>query len=284
MRALAVTAIVAATAAAASALILGACSSDSFTTPDGGDDATADRTPPPDASDGGVDAPIDAGPKSWCAKFAADATACADFDGVDAANALAPTWSLSGVNNASLAVGPAPPAQPINGDNPSSPNQLSAFVGPPDGGLSFANLSAAGITNASVVTLEFDFQRPSTTGTNGQVVEFARVEVQNSNPLDSVVLRFVLEQQSWQARGEISGGIQGFINDPIGFGEWHRIQLRLEASGYTIFVDKVPAVSGAISKPWPTGGASYGRIGASELVTVNNPWTAWFDDVVWRSN
>lgn len=288
-RSLAVALVLAPAFGAAAATMLGACGTDDFAAVDsgaeGGGDVSVDV-----GNDGRSDAGDDAAPKGWCQLNAPLGAACADFDDVDAASALAPTWIVGNYNNASFTVGSAPGAAAPDGAAPSPAHQLLASAGIGDGGAPgpLIVLSAAGTAAPADLTLDFSFLAAATAGGPGQVVEFARVDI-IANPLtDSLGFSIVREGSTWQIRGSVvSGQIKAMGGDPIPATGWHRLSLNLKKAGsntYTFAVDGSPIETSTFLKPWPaTIDGTYGRIGATEINTIDTPVKAYFDNVVWRT-
>jgi hypothetical protein len=278
MRALAVTAVIAAIGAGATGLILAACSSESFTTPDGGDDATGDRTPPADGGDGGlVDGPVDAAPLTWCAKNAPDATACADFDRIDAASSLVPFWLYTALGNGAMTV-TAGPGGASDASAPSSPNQLRAAIAPLDSGtVNFAVLRAVGPVNASEATLSFDFfVEPASYGST-EVVYAANVQINAANsPLGLVLAQ---EGPAWQIRRFApSFGLDSITISPS---TWHRISLTLRKSPgtYLVSLDGSQILAGSVT--WPGNVIEVaGYVAVEEAVATTTQRLRWFDNVV----
>lgn len=275
-------------ASGAVAAVLGACGTDDFAAVDSGaegGDVTVDV-----ANDVRTETGTDAGPKGWCAVNAPVGAACADFDDVDAASALAPTWFVNRFNNAGFTLGAAPDAAVLVGAAPSPPQQLLANAGIGDGGAPgpLIVLSAAGIAAPAELTLDFSFLASATTGGAGQVVEFARVDVVGNPLTDSLTFSLAREGSTWQIRGSVvTSQIKGLGGDPIPAGSWHRISLTLKKAGsntYALAIDGTAVETSTFLKPWPNAiDGTYGRIGATEMNTIDTPVKAYFDNVVWHT-
>lgn len=270
--------------AVATGLVLGACSSDDFATPDGGTDATPDTV----ATDGGTpdsgDAGIDARPKTWCQTNAADAFACADFDTTDAA-ASVPGWTVDQLGNATFGIVAAPTAGSADA-NASAPNQLSAWAGAFDGGgdppiAQFGTLPKPPAT-ASVLTLEFSFLPPSTSGLATQVVEFASLNVSATSSIADIGVALIHEGSAWQFRALAPGPATLPIIGGIAPGVWHRIRLVLDKgppATYQTYIDGKVVFTNPVTWPPTVKGASC-QIGALQLGTIDTAEQAYFDNVV----
>ena len=276
-------------AVGAAALGLGACGPDDFAAVDSGVEA-GDVVTDVLGNDGGGDGDADAGPKGWCATNAPTATACADFDGVDAAAKLAPTWGVATFGNAVFVIGPSPNApSAVDAAAPSPAQQLLANANVGDGGMPpLIVLSATGSSSPTELTLDFSFLANATSGGSGQVVEFARIDISATPLTDSLGFSLTREGTTWQIRGSVvSGQIKGMSGDPLPATAWHRVTLSLKKAGsntYTLAVDGTPIETSTFLKAWPTTiDGTYGRIGATEVSTIDTPVKAYFDNVVWTT-
>jgi hypothetical protein len=276
---------------------LGACSSDSFATPDDGGatdapaaDTSADTlsdvvTPPPDAS--GVDGQaFDAGwkppPPLVCANAPADAIFCADFDeSADVAQGWTATFAPSGsvTSDTSVFYSPGRSAKTV------------ANAGFPTYGQLYKNYIDSLVLHTHFA-LSFAFRIASTD--NAATVEVAHLEYPAaSGPVGNVRFNVVVgpgpavKLVLTQPAGDAGSAATEYNLGSYQTATWHHLALDLKVTGAVKVDADLDGAKQSFSPGLPAADPSIKvrdiYVGARSVTTTSSPATINVDDVLYRA-